>query len=150
MYAEADYEGPVFVGPPLGEGQMEALRGEGIRSVLSLAPAIGAGGGTSPLPERNRAEGLGMEYQHLPIARENVSARQVDTFRDELARMPKPVYVHAGDAALAGAFLAMAQGIRLGLSSSETLSRAGEFGFDGADESLKQFVSDYIRNRAGA
>lgn len=91
--------------------------------------------------------GLGMQYLHHPVKSDDMSAELVDGFREQLTRLPGPVFVHCASGKRSGAFLMMHVAAETGMTGEETIRKAADMGFECDTPALEQFVRAYVDQR---
>lgn len=104
--------GSIVAGEQPTAADLEDLRDRGIRAVVNLRLASEAALGLTPSQEGRLANELGLAYAHLPISVVHLSDEDVRDFRDVLAKLPAPVYVHCGLGQRAAALAVLADGER--------------------------------------
>lgn len=137
----------VTVGGQPAEGQLADLASGGFKSVVNLRTP---GEPEQPLPpdaEGEKVRALGMEYLHIPVSSKDMRAEQVDEFREKLAALPKPAFVHCHRGKRAGAFVMMGVAVDRGMTGEETLRQAERMGFECDQPALKEFVTGYVDQR---
>jgi uncharacterized protein (TIGR01244 family) len=137
------------VGAQPTEEQLRELREQGFRSVVNLRTEGEENQPLAPAAEGAKAREAGLEYLHLPVSMQRMQPELVDRFREELPRLPKPVYIHCGAGKRAGVFAMIDLALQAGWSGEETLRRAEAMGFECDQPELKEFVKRYIDRRRG-
>lgn len=132
------------VGHPPTSQTLRQLKQEGFASILNLTPINSQPVDLDPATERNQARRLGLEYLHLPVSRDNPRAAQVDLFRSELARLPKPVYLHADDPDLAAAYASMHAAAQQNVSAKGLDEQADRWDLSRAPAALRDLVAAYV------
>jgi uncharacterized protein (TIGR01244 family) len=102
------------------------------------------GWSSSPGEERKLVEQAGLEYVHIPVSGKDLKPELVDRFRQELQRLPSPVFVHCHKGKRAGAFAMMAAAVDAGWTGRQTLDTAEQMGFKCDTPQLKEFVTSYV------
>ena len=128
----------VTVGPQPRADELEQLREQGFKAVVNLRTEGEEDQPVSPEEEGQQVSSLGMTYHHEPVDAGDLREEQVDRFREKLAGLPGPVYVHCRSGKRAGAFVMMDQAVRHGMSGEATLQKAEEMGFECKQPELKQ------------
>lgn len=134
-------------GQPSAE-ELEDLKHRGYRGVINLRHAGEDEEQLAPDMEGHKVNELGMQYAHIPVSMSEMSARDVECFKETLATMPKPVYVHCHTGKRSGALSMLHLGVESRLSGEEVLDRAEEMGFECEDERLASFVKRYMDEHA--
>ncbi|MFQ5804107.1 MAG: beta-lactamase hydrolase domain-containing protein [Candidatus Methylomirabilales bacterium] len=132
------------VGSQPTEGQLKQFAEEGFKSVVNLRISDEEDQPLSPDEEGVKVRSLGMEYLHIPISKKAIQPEQVDSFRQEIRRLPEPVFVHCHLGKRAGALAMMHTACEAGISGDQTLERAEQMGFKCDVPELKEFVTGYI------
>ena len=136
------------VGPQPTEEQLKHIAEEGFKSVVNLRMPGEEEQPLSPDEEGVRVRSLGMEYLHIPVSKKVMQPEQVDSFRQEISRLPEPVFVHCHLGKRAGALVMMHTACEAGMSGDQTLERAEQMGFECDVPQLREFVKGYI-DRSG-
>ncbi len=132
------------VGPQPTEEQLKQFAEEGFKSVVNLRMSDEEDQSLSPDEEGVKVRSLGMEYLHIPVSKKAIQPEQVDSFREEIRRLPKPVFAHCHLGKRAGALAMMHAACEAGMSGDQTLERAEQMGFKCDVPELKGFVKGYI------
>ena len=136
------------VGPQPTEEQLKQLATEGFKSVVNLRIPGEEEQPLSPDEEGVRVRSLGMQYLHIPVSKKAMQLEQVDSFRQEIRRLPEPVFVHCHLGKRAGALVMMHTACEAGMSGDQTLERAEQMGFECDVPQLREFVKGYV-DRSG-
>ena len=132
------------VGPQPTEEQLKQLATEGFKSVVNLRMPGEEEQPLSPDQEGEKVRALGMQYLHIPVSKKAMQPEQVDSFRQEISRLPEPVFVHCHLGKRAGALVMMHTACEAGMSGDQTLERAEQMGFECDVPELKEFVQGYV------
>lgn len=135
-------------GPPDPE-TLAALHHEGFRAVVNLRRPGEENEPLDPDQEGDTVRAHGMDYVHLPVSAEEMSSERVDQFRNLVAELPKPVYVHCASGKRSGAFTMMHYAVENALSGEDALDQAQQMGFECDTPALESLVRDYVRQRGG-
>lgn len=138
----------ITVGPQPSENELQQLKEQGFRTVVNLRAEGEEEQPLSPEDEGTIVRNLGLEYLHIPVAMKEIHPEQVDQFRAELARLPKPMYAHCKGGKRAGAFAMMHLACEQGMSGEATIQRAMDMGFKCDKPELKEFVRKYVDDHA--
>lgn len=130
--------------------EFEVLRAAGFKSVVNLREEGEDEQPLSPLDERKLTSKLGMGYGHIPVSGKDIKPEQVKKFQRELARLPKPVYVHCKAGTRAGAFIAMHIGVTEGLTGEQALDLAKDAGCKMTMPEIVEFVTKYVDEQNSA
>lgn len=131
--------GLIIAGEQPTAADLGDLRDQGIRSVVNLRLASETAVGLTPSQEGRLATELGLAYAHLPVSAEHLSDEDARDFRDVLARLPAPVYVHCGLGQRATALAVVADGER-SVPVAHVLADAERHGI-----SISPKVQDFIQ-----
>ena len=137
----------VTVGGQPAEGQLADLASGGFKTVVNLRTPGEPEQPLSPDAEGEKVRALGMEYLHIPVSTKDMRAEQVDEFREKLAALPKPAFVHCHRGKRAGAFVMMGAAADHGMTGDQTLRQAEQMGFECDQPALKEFVKGYVDQR---
>ena len=130
--------------PPSAE-MVHRLARDGFKAVVNLRTAQEANQVLTPEQERATVEGAGMVYRHIPVASTGLSPELVDSFREEVSRLPAPVFVHCASGNRAGSFSVMLAAVEEGRSGASALKKAKDLGFDWSSApELEAFVRRYM------
>ncbi|MBW4694725.1 MAG: protein tyrosine phosphatase family protein [Lyngbya sp. HA4199-MV5] len=110
---------------------------EGFKSVLNLRSPAETGVLSD---EQQQAEALGLDYTNAPIAPTNDHDDAIDQVLWELDNLPKPVLVHCGLGARAGAIALISTAVSNGWTLEELTAKANELGVPLEQAFLKQFI----------
>ena len=100
-----------------------------------------------PFEEGGAVAEAGMDYHHHPVAGDALDDFVVDSFREKLPGLPKPVLVHCGSGKRSGAMVMMHVASEQGMSGDEALRKAREAGIDLGN--IADFVRDYVERHNG-
>lgn len=142
-YIRIDNHFAVGKGHPDAEALTE-LRDRGFRAVVNLRTQGEENQPLNPDEEGAAVRQLGMDYLHIPVSAQALAPELVDHFREQVAHLPKPVYVHCASGKRSGAFTMMDRGIEQGLSGQETIDRAAHMGFLKEAPALEKLVREYV------
>ncbi|MFP4054516.1 MAG: fused DSP-PTPase phosphatase/NAD kinase-like protein [Phycisphaerae bacterium] len=137
----------ITVGAQPSEAELKAMADEGYRSVISLRTDEEKMQELSPEEEGKRAMKFGLQYVNIPVSMEEADKQLVDRFRENLERMPKPVFVHCRMGKRAGAFTMMDQAVKKDMSGEKTIKKAEDMGFECDEDALADFVKNYVNSR---
>ena len=137
----------ITVGAQPTADQIPALREAGFCSVINLRATGEEHQPLSPEEEGAKVKELGLEYCHLPVTMATMSPDLVDQVREQLCRLPTPIYVHCEKGKRAGAMAMMHTACKAGKTGEETLQTAAQMGFECDQPKLVEFVKSYIDNR---
>lgn len=140
----------ISVGGQPAEADLQALAGQGFKSIINLRLPGEEQQPLSPAEEGAKARELGLHYAHIPVSAKNMKDEQVDQFRQELERLPKPVFVHCKSGKRADAFVTMGLGANAGLSGEQALEEARQKGFQYDLPEMRAFMQRYLdKHKAG-
>ena len=140
----------------VGTGQptwddLRMLAAEGFRSVVDLRQE---GERDQPLTpgaqERQAAESAGMAYVHLPVPTDRLSGDLLARFREEVLRLPKPVFVHCASGKRSGMFAFMHEAIERGLSGQQMMERAEAAGVLYGPPEIREQVRAFVDRKTGS
>jgi len=129
--------------------ELRKLKDEGFRAIVNLRAEGEENQSMSPQEEGKRVRELGMEYVNIPVTMDSISEEKVDTFRQRLAELPKPVFVHCASGKRSGAFTMMHVAVNEKMSGEQAMQKAQEMGFECDVPELEAFVKSYIDKRVG-
>lgn len=130
-------------GQPSAE-ELRRLKQQGFAAVINLRTHAEEDQPLQPDEEGELVRSLGMEYMHLPVAADSLKDVKVDAFRDELDKLPEPIFVHCSSGKRAGAFTMMDMAVKEDMSGQEAVQQAEQMGFECDVPELEAFVKDYI------
>lgn len=131
-------------GPQPNTEELKSLSEEGFKSVVNLRTLGEENQPISPEDEGRLVREMGLQYLHIPVSMNNIREEQVDEFRKEFAKLPKPAFGHCLSGKRSGALTMMHLGIKNRWSGAETLQKSEELGFPCDDSNLREFVKRYI------
>lgn len=134
----------ITVGPQPAADEFEQLKEQGFRSIVNLRTEGEEEQPLTPEEEGRVVRDLGLEYLNIPVSMKEIKPDQVDRFRSELARLPKPMFAHCKGGKRAGAFAMMHIACEQGMSGDATLQQAMDMGFECDKPELKEFVRKYV------
>lgn len=149
MNARIKFGEAITVGAQPSREELQKLKEEGFRSVINLREAGEQEQPLSPQEEGKQAGELGLEYEHIPVSMGAMSEDKVNQFRERLANLPGPVFVHCRSGKRAGAFTMMHTAVVRGMSGEEALQQAKDMGFECDMPQLEEFVKKYVDQRKG-
>lgn len=142
-----------LVGGQPSEGTLTRLKEKvGMQSVVNLRTVHEIEDDLSPVQEGEACTELGLDYVHLPVSMNEMNHLLVDTFRNQVKDLPKPVYVHCASGMRAGAFVMMHLAVENGWSARECFAKAEEQGFECNKPEMKTFLKTFVdqHQKAGA
>ncbi|PQO43462.1 beta-lactamase hydrolase domain-containing protein [Blastopirellula marina] len=137
----------VTVGGQLSEAEIGELKSQGFRTVVNFREDGEENQPATPAQEKEWAVAAEMEYLHLPVSQQGMSAQAVDEFREKYPYLPKPIFAHCASGKRAGAMVMMSMACDQGLSGDQTLEQAQQLGFQCDKPRLMQFVKEYVDSR---
>lgn len=123
---------------------LDRLARQGFKAVVNLRTEDEEDQPLSPQGEGEEVRRRDMEYLHFPVSPDALDASLVDRFREQVARLPRPVFVHCASGKRSGAMTMMHLAPRWGLSGEDALKKAEELGFECDSEDLERMVRRYI------
>jgi len=137
----------LWVGPQPNPSDLAMLAGEGFGSVVNLREPDEENQPISPADEERRASELGMGYVRIPVARQGPTPEQVDRFRQEVATLRAPIYVHSGGGARAALIALAALAVEEGVSGAVMLEKARQLGHPCDDPAVAALLKAYVDAR---
>lgn len=134
----------ITVGPQPSESELKELKDIGFKTVANFRTEEEDDQPISPQEEGEKVQGLGLSYLHIPVSMKEMKPEQVDRFREEYEKLPKPIYGHCQTGKRAGAFAMMQLACEQGLSGDETIQQAQTMGFECDKQELVEFVREYV------
>ncbi len=116
---------------------------EGFRSIVAMQTA-GEDQKLKPDEERRLAEEAGLTFYHQGISKQDLSDQEVDRFRAELAKLPKPVLLHCTSGKRSGAMTMMHLASEQGMTGEQVIDKAEAMGFECDTPELEEFVKSYV------
>lgn len=141
------YAPGIHVGPAPDRRGIERLAKQGIRSLLDLRDEGEPGQTLSPNVAASWAHATDLVHLRAPISRAVLQPNSVDRFLAQLARAPRPVYVHSDSGRRAAALLAIHLALEQGLPAQQALERLRAQGLDPAAHALLRFVETEVARR---
>jgi len=127
------------------EEKIKKLSEEGFKTVINLRAKDEEDQPLSPQEEGSLVKDLGMTYVNIPVSpKEGPKPEQVDRFRQEVERLPAPIFVHCRRGKRSGAFALMHAAVKEGLSGEEAFKKAESLGDECDVPKLKEFFKNYI------
>ena len=123
---------------------LEEIKQQGFQSIVNLRTMEEEALSLSPQEEGKQVQELGIQYLHFPVSRDNFDSERVDRFRQETAKLPKPISVHCHTGRRSGAFVMMDVASREGISGEQTVQKAKDMGFKCDVPRLEEFVENYV------
>lgn len=120
--------------------QLQQAAAEGFKSVLNLRSPDEAGVLSD---EQQQAEAAGLAYSNVPLSNSNLSNGQVSEALEALEGLPKPVLIHCGAGARAGAIALIAKATQENLSPEDLTEQAEQLGLEPDQPHLKQFIETH-------
>lgn len=127
------------------ESSFKTFAEKGFKSVINLQTAD-EDQNIDPDKEKQLANDNNLKYSHIGVSKENLSGAVVDTFRQQLENLPKPVVVHCTSGKRSGAFVMMYLGLKEKMSGDEVIQKAENMGFQCDVPELKEFLKEYVDN----
>ena len=132
------------VGTQPTDDELRDLANDGFKAIINVRAAGEDEQPLSPEEEGAKVAELGMEYRNVPVSMKTMAPIVVDQFRQELANLPGPVYVHCHKGKRAGAMAMMHTACEAGHTGEQTLQMAEQMGFACDQPELAEFVKSYI------
>lgn len=123
------------------------LARRGFHAIVNLRPAGEEGETMSPEAEGEAAREAELAYVHIPVPADGLEAEAVDRFRDEVAELEGPVFVHCASGKRSGAFTLMHLAIESGTPGDEVVETTRKMGIAWEAPELQRFVRDYVDAR---
>lgn len=142
-YIRIDNYFAIGMGHPDAEA-LAALRDHGFRAVVNLRTHEEQNQPLNPDQEGAAVRQLGMDYLHIPVSVQAMGPALVDRFREQIAHLPKPIYIHCASGKRSGAFTIMDRGVDQELSGQEAVERAARMGFLKDAPALEKLVREYV------
>ncbi len=119
--------------------QLQQAEQQGFKSVLNLR-SPGEAGYLSD--EQQQSEAAGLQYASVPLTPSEPNQELVEKALQEIERLPKPVLVHCGAGARAGAIALIATAVQDNLTYEQIVQQAQELELNLDQPHLKQFLLD--------
>lgn len=120
------------------EGLQQAAA-DGFKSVLNLRSPDEA---DALSDEQQQAEAAGLAYSNVPLS-SNFNDSQVSEALEALEGLPKPVLIHCGAGARAGAIALIAKATQENLSPEALIAQAEQLGLSPDQPHLRQFIETH-------
>jgi uncharacterized protein (TIGR01244 family) len=125
--------------------EIKKLPQQGFKTVINLRTAGEEDQPLSPLEEGNLVKDQGQTYVNIPVSsQEGPKPQQVDRFRQEVERLPSPIFVHCRRGKRSGALSLIHVALKEGLSGKEAFEKAESLGYECDVPKLKEFFKNYI------
>jgi uncharacterized protein (TIGR01244 family) len=124
--------------------QIRELSRRGFRSIVNLRRDGERGESMKPADEGRTALEAGLEYGHVPISLEELSRETVERFRNEMDRLPAPVYVHCAEGTRARAMAMVHVAIEADRTWEEVLEIAASLGLAPECEETREHIRRYM------
>jgi uncharacterized protein (TIGR01244 family) len=144
-YLKRVQAGALLAGEQPNAGDLLELRKQGVRSIVNLRPSEEVSDGPTPEQEGGLASVLGLAFAHLPVPVDHLSEQDVSAFRDALAELPAPVYVHCGRGARAIALALLAERDARA-SAPEVIAEAERLGI-AISARVRDLIEDHFEQR---
>lgn len=89
-----------------GADEIIRLASQGFKAIVDLRTGREGDQLLSPEREKEEAQRRGLRHLHLPVESANIEPATVDRLRQEILRLPAPVYVHCSSGRRAQAVVA--------------------------------------------
>lgn len=126
--------------------QLQQAAQEGFKSVLNLRSIDEAG---FLLDEEQLADAAGLQYANVPLTPSEPDEDLVEEAIREIKNLPKPILVHCGAGARAGAIALIATALQENLTYEQITEKAQELGLNLEQPHLKQFLLEKYIGVAG-
>jgi uncharacterized protein (TIGR01244 family) len=133
----------ITVGRQPTKDDLQELSLEGYRSVVNLRYAGEEAEQLSPATEGGVVQRLGMDYEHLPVAADALTAQTVDQFRKLFAGLAKPAFVHCKSGKRAAVFGLLQLAGERDWDGATVLREAEQMGIDLDLPALRDFLEKY-------
>lgn len=137
----------ITIGSQPESDEISRLAADDFQSVINFRTKDEQDQPLSPDAERELVESAVMTYLHFPVSMASMKHGTVDTFREQLKSLPKPLFAHCKSGKRAGAMMMMHVAIEENMSGEQTLQKAEAMGFECDVPELKQFVRSYVNER---
>lgn len=121
------------------EGLQQAAA-DGFKSVLNLRSPDEAGALSD---EQQQTEAAGLAYSNVPLSNSDFNNGQVSEALEALEGLPKPVLIHCGAGARAGAIALIARATQENLPPEALIAQAEQLGLSPDQPHLKQFIETH-------
>jgi uncharacterized protein (TIGR01244 family) len=113
----------------LDRNDIEALARAGVRTIVNNRPDGEDPGQLDAAEARRLAESLGLEYHHIPVTGQSLSADDVDAFGRVLQQAPRPVVAHCRSGTRSTLLWALTR-LREGDDPTTLVAQAARHGID--------------------
>ena len=113
----------------LDRGDIEALAGAGVRTIVNNRPDDEDPGQLPAAEARRIAQSHGIAYHHIPVTAATLSRADVDAFAAVLASAPQPVVVHCRSGTRSTLLWALTR-LREGADPAVLIAEAARHGID--------------------
>jgi uncharacterized protein (TIGR01244 family) len=124
--------------------ELSSIASKGFAAVIDLRVPGEANQALPPETELSEADRLGLSYANIPVPSGGVTAEHLDRFRAEVARLPKPIFVHCASGRRAGSFAMVEAALREGLSGEEMLRRTESLGVAPSSDPVRETYRSYV------
>ena len=113
----------------LERGDLEALGGAGVRTIVNNRPDGEDPGQLDAAAARSIAAALGLEYHHIPVTAQSLSRADVDAFAAVLRTAPAPIVAHCRTGTRSALLWALTQ-LKEGADPFALIAAAARHGID--------------------
>jgi sulfide:quinone oxidoreductase len=117
------------VAPQVTASDIADLAKEGVKTLINNRPDGEEAGQLASVDARAQAEKLGLQYIHLPVRTDTITAADVDAFARALKNSPKPILAHCRSGTRCYLLWAAAQAGQ-GKDVNQLIMRAAGDGYD--------------------
>jgi len=139
-------EDVTIAGQPTKE-ELEQLVAMGFKSIINCRKVGEDMQPISPDAEREIAEAAGLSYAHVPVNGSKLDPSMADAFREQYAKLPKPIYAHCKMGPRAGVMVIVQMACDEGLTGEQATEKVRQAGFNCSHPAMRQFINDYVASR---
>lgn len=138
------------IGEQPDANDIQRLADNGFQSVVNLQTRDEDSDDFGIDDERETVHSQGMTFKHIPVSIGQMDQDKVDEFSEAITYAPLPAFVHCKSGLRAGAFSLMHLALERGWSGDKALQIAEQMGFECKNDTLRDFVREYITEQNGS
>lgn len=140
----------IYIADQPTEEDLAFLAHKGILSIVNLRLEGELNQPITPFDEEKIAQRHQLHYYHFPVSFAKLKKNDVDVFRQELKKLPRPLVVHCQRGVRAAALVVMDYALRKGMTGAEGLQYVKSYNIDFNSAQIDEFIMTYIDERKGA
>lgn len=137
----------IYISDQPSEEDLAFLANRGVLSIVNLRQEGEMNQPLSPADEERISTKHRLHYYHFPVSFKHLSKEDVDLFRQEFKKLPRPILVHCQRGVRAAGLVIMDYAVKKGMSGEEGLLYVKSCNIDFGSNEINAFIQSYIDER---